>query len=144
MSRKHGHTGSPTYISWIEMRKRCYNPRVIRYPLYGAKGITVCDRWLNSFENFLADMGVKPTGFSLDRVDNNGNYCPENCRWADNKTQSNNKSTNVLIELEGRILNAQQWSEETGISAKVIRQRLHRDRLPPEQILKAVRKRGER
>lgn len=139
---KHGMAGTPTYISYQEMLKRCYDGSVIRYPSYGGRGITVCDRWRESFKAFLEDMGVKPDGFSLDRIDTNGNYSPENCRWADAKTQANNKTTNLEITLYGRTMNAQQWAEETGIPARIIRQRLQRDGLTTRQALSPMREPG--
>jgi len=86
--------GSPPveYAAWQNMKSRCYNHHLDSYHNYGGRGITVCDRWKDSFENFLSDMGLKPSSdYSLDRIDPDGNYEPSNCRWADTKTQTNNK-----------------------------------------------------
>jgi hypothetical protein len=86
----HGMTNTPTYRSWAHMVQRCTNSNYDRYPFYGGRGITVCDRW-RTFANFLADMGERPEGFTLDRVDNEGNYTPENCRWATSSQQQRNR-----------------------------------------------------
>lgn len=80
----------PLYQTWLGMRARCNNRNHHSYPYYGGRGIRVCDRWDN-FRNFVIDMGPRPTGFSIDRVNNDGNYEPENCRWSDQKTQANNR-----------------------------------------------------
>ncbi len=91
---KHGHNRvgkrTPTYNTWAGMRKRCNNPKDNKYPLYGGRGITICTRW-NKFEFFLEDMGIKPAGTSIDRIDNNGNYEPSNCRWATSSQQRINQ-----------------------------------------------------
>ena len=98
---KHNHTSKRkptiTYNSWNSMKQRCSNPNGNRWELYGGRGITVCDRWRNSFENFLEDMGERPFGTSIDRINVNGNYEPSNCRWATPSEQRYNQTRNVII-----------------------------------------------
>lgn len=88
---KHGLRHTPEYNSWYGMKERCYDSSRLSYNKYGGRGIRVCDRWLTSFSNFIEDMGKRPDGYSLDRIDNNGNYEPSNCRWSPRYIQQVNQ-----------------------------------------------------
>lgn len=125
--KSHGLTETVEYHSWRSLKSRCYNPSNKKYPSYGGRGITVCHRWMDSFENFIADMGNKPTPrHTIDRINNDLGYSPENCRWATPKEQSLNTRRNVFFEFNGKRLTVSEWSEETGISRSCINHRLER------------------
>ena len=107
----------PEYRTWGHIIQRCTNPNHPGFRGYGARGITVCDRWRESFAAFYEDMGPRPSSkHSIDRIDNDGGYEPGNCRWATKKTQSRNTSTNRLLTFRGRTQSLAAWAEETGIS----------------------------
>ncbi len=99
---RHGMFKSPTYKSWQSMKTRCTNTIDKNFEHYGARGITVCDRWLNSFENFYEDMGDRPEGLSLDRIDNNGNYEKSNCKWSTRTEQGRNQNSNRIVTYNGK------------------------------------------
>ena len=105
------------------MMRRCYKENTTQYAYYGGRGIKVCDRW-HSFSNFFADMGTRPEGTSLDRMDNNGDYCPENCRWVAKKTQCRNRRSNVVIEWRGETRILKDWAETLGMNYKLLHQRI--------------------
>lgn len=114
----------PTYITWQRMKQRCQYEKAPDYLRYGGRGIAVCDRW-QSFENFLADMGPRPAGHQLDRIDNNGNYSPTNCRWVTTRANARNRSSNVLVTVDGITKTAIEWGEETGLG-ELVRDRIAR------------------
>ncbi len=102
-SRTHGLSGSPTYMSWAAMKSRCGNPKQRSYENYGAKGVKVCERWIKSFAAFLADMGERPEGMTLDRINPFGDYKPSNCRWAGPTDQSRNTRGRAAIAILERL-----------------------------------------
>jgi hypothetical protein len=112
INKKHGETLTSEYNTWCSMKKRCNNIKHKAYKYYGNLGIKVCDRWLNSYENFIEDMGRKPfKEYSLDRIDGTKGYCKENCRWATNKEQCRNLKNNVLFEYNNEIKCIGEWCE---------------------------------
>jgi len=125
MFKTHGMSKTLEYRSWRAMKIRCFNPNYPRYSDWGGRGITVCDRWKNSFEDFLADMGSRPTAkHSLDRIDNNADYSPKNCKWSTRVEQDNNKRNNHLITIDDVTLTIAQWAKKMNISGQLIQGRL--------------------
>lgn len=112
MNFKHGMYGTPTYKSWAEMKERCKRPNHSRG---NYTNVSYCERW-ESFSNFLEDMGERPSGTTLDRIDVKGNYEPNNCRWADILTQANNKTSNKYYEIDGELLTLSQIARKFNIS----------------------------
>jgi hypothetical protein len=111
---KHGMSESSEYRIWYGILGRCEDPENIAYPNYGARGITVCERW-HTFENFLADMGRRPTGLSVDRINNELGYSPGNCRWATRSEQQRNTRRNVYIKAFGQSRIAPDWADYFGV-----------------------------
>ena len=127
-SLKHGHATrgvTATYRTWSGMISRCTNPVMSNYKNYGGRGITVCDRW-RSFENFCADMGERPDGMSIERLDGNKGYEPDNCVWATKAIQSRNRRNSRKLEMDGVTKNITDWAKEYGIAYSVVHYRLSR------------------
>lgn len=126
-NRTHNMKDTPEFNIWSMMKNRCTNPNCNRHQFYKDKGIKVCDRWLgpDGFVHFIEDMGMRPgPNYSIDRIDNDGNYCPENCRWATKKEQSNNQSRNLVLEYNGRKNTLALWCDELRLPYKPIWARL--------------------
>lgn len=124
----HGHTSggktSREMKAWGCAKARCYNPKDKRYKTYGARGITMCAEWRNDFSRFLQDMGPCPPGYTLDRVDNNGPYNQQNCRWASRGEQARNKTTNLIATWNGRPRLLKDIARETGLTYATLRLRV--------------------
>lgn len=124
LNAKHGMEGTRTYNIWSQMKRRCLNPKAAMYVNYGARGIRICDRWL-SFAGFLSDMGPCPSpSHSIDRIDNDGNYEPSNCRWATAKQQIRNRRNTVTVLWNGRSRAIGDLADEHGISVRLVRERI--------------------
>lgn len=133
----HGHSRggkrSRLLRTWDGMMNRCYRIGTPNYHRYGGRGIKVCERW-KSFVNFVADMGDRPPGMSLDRIDNDGDYCPENCRWATTKQQSRNRGNNVLITVGSETKCITEWAELRGLTCQQVWRRLRLGWSPNEAL----------
>lgn len=121
----HGLSRSRVYETWRNMLSRCGQPSCERYPRYGGRGISVCRQWL-SFDVFYADMGPQPDGKSIERIDNDGDYTPENCRWATHDEQMQNVGHVKFLEWNGERLTRSQWADRVGLHRETIRSRLKR------------------
>lgn len=132
---RHGLSETPEYIAWACMIHRCHNPQNRRYASYGGRGITVCDRWRSSFLMFLRDVGKRPSeGMTLERVDNNGNYEPLNCRWASQQEQAYNRRDNRIVIIGGLARPISWWSKTAGIRGTTLSGRLKAG-WSPERLL---------
>lgn len=138
----HGLTKTSEYKIWRQLRQRCYEANDKAYKDYGGRGIKVCERW-SKFSNFLSDMGEKPQGHYIDRLDNDGDYSPDNCKWVTSKESANNRRTNILIERAGVTKTLAQWCDELGLKYDSIWTRIHKLHWDYERaFLTSVRKRG--
>lgn len=147
-NRTHGLSKIPEFHVWKTMKSRCHNKNSHAYPRYGGRGIVVCDRWRASFADFYADMGPRPTGrHCIDRIDNDGNYEPGNCRWVTNQENCCNTSRNRILTVSGESKTLSQWSRETGVSQGTIIARIERGWSVESAVLKPARntrkRRGE-
>lgn len=147
----HGGTKSRLYHIWLGMKSRCYNPKNYRFDDYGNRGITVCDKWkynFNAFSKWAKENGYRDD-LSIDRIDNNGNYCPENCRWATPKEQANNRRNNLFITYKGERHTLSEWALILNMSFSTLAHRLYKNHwtvekafsTPPIIIKKIVEKR---
>lgn len=122
----HGNSKTRLYQVWLSMKRRCDSPNVAHYENYGGRGICVCDAWVKdymAFKNWADENGYQP-GLSIDRIDNDGNYCPENCRWVTSVAQANNRRSNVMITYNGETHNLKQWADLIGIRYGKLHQRI--------------------
>ncbi len=126
----------PLYGLWNSMKQRCFNPNTKDYKKYGGRGITVCKEWMQ-FRSFLRDMGSKPVGLCIDRIDNDGPYSKKNCRWATILEQSNNTRKNVRVEFDGKKLTYGEWDRLLGLSHGTTRSRILKSKWPIEKALKS-------
>lgn len=140
----HGMSKTVIFKSWVSMITRCENPHTPAYRLYGGRGITVCSRWRESFENFYADMGKRPPAHQLDRIDNNGPYSPDNCRWATLKMQANNRRTNHRITYNGKTQNIGEWAKELGLKKSTLSKRFKSGYSIKESLVSTHLSRGPR
>lgn len=128
---KHGLCSSAEHRAWSNIKARCTKPVRADYKNYGGRGIKVCDRWFNSFENFIQDMGLKPSpNMTIERIDVNGDYCPENCTWASRKVQANTKRNNRKLTYKGITKNIGEWASELNVKK-------------PNSIHKMLRRKGD-
>lgn len=133
--RTHGLKGTPEHRTWDSMKTRCLNPNAANYADYGGRGITICAKWVNSFEAFLADMGMRPTpAHTLDRIDVAGNYEPSNCRWASPQEQGDNKRNTKRLTVGGETLSMSQWVARTGLRRDTISARLKHGWTPERAV----------
>lgn len=137
----HGSRYTVTYRTFSKMRERCNNPNAINFADYGGRGVKVCERW-NNFENFLADMGERPSPkHSLDRIDVNGDYEPDNCRWATKYVQANNTRSNRFVTWKGETKTVSEWARELNMQSQTLARRLNAGWSVEDAFTQPLRKR---
>jgi hypothetical protein len=140
----HGMSRTAEYYAWDSMIQRCHNANNVRYKRYGARGILVCDEWRDSFVNFYRDLGRRPDGYSLDRIDNELGYYPENCRWTDIATQNRNTSRNIWIDHEDERICLKDFAALMGVSHITLRSRIIVYGDDPHEAIEHIRKYARR
>lgn len=142
---KHGMFGTRIYNIWDGMKARCYNKNHVAYKNYGGRGITICDEWLNSFKSFYSwsILNGYKENLTIDRIDNNGNYEPSNCRWATAFEQAQNRRNIIFVTIGGETKSISEWSKETGLSNQCINSRIKAG-WPEEKLLIAPKKRKQK
>ena len=133
LNKASGNVNTPTYYSWAGMKQRCLNPATIAYPDYGGRGIKICDRWLE-FSNFLADMGERPEDLELDRIDVNGDYEPDNCRWVARMVNIQNRRNTKVLTIGNKTKTWVEWAAFAGISRGALKMRLQRGWTPEQAV----------
>lgn len=143
----HGHSKTRLHRVWVGIKNRCYNPKTDNYKYYGAKGITMCDEWKNSFESFMEwsmqngyDPNAKAQECTIDRIDNNKGYYPENCRWVDHTYQCNNQSSNKVFTYNGETKTMAEWARTVGMKYTTLRARIRRGMPFEEAITKSTQR----
>lgn len=142
-AKTHGQSKSGYYTVWRSMLARCGNPNNIGYDRYGGRGIAVCDRWRNSFENFRDDMGPRPEGHEIDRKDTNGNYGPDNCHWVTAAANTRNRRVTPTYTYDSRTMALGDWAEETGVPYLVLKDRIRHGWTISRAIEQPIRPRKE-
>ena len=135
LNRQHGKSGTPEWKTCLAMKRRCYDKTQQFYDIYGGRGIVVCNRWKDSFQNFYDDMGKRPEGMSLERIDSNGNYEPSNCKWATAKEQARNTSRNYYVTMNGATKALSAWTEELNLNYYTIKSRIYKLKWNPVEAL---------
>lgn len=121
----HGQSQTSEYSVWSAMKQRCNNENIAHYDNYGGRGISVCNRWNVSFETFISDMGRRPSrSHTIERIDNNGNYEPSNCKWATYAEQNRNKRDNVYVTINGKTMVAEDWGKQHGLPRSIVSNRI--------------------
>lgn len=137
LHRTHGMSKTSVYRTWSHIKDRCYRENDKSYKDYGARGIAVCDEWKNSFQQFYEHVSALPhfgeIGYTLDRINNDGNYEPGNVRWATKKTQNNNRRNMRLLAYNGKSQTLTEWSKELGVDVKLLWQRIYRQNMTVEE-----------
>lgn len=130
------------YQTWCGMTERCENPKSKAFKSYGGRGIKICERWRNSFENFFSDMGPCPEKFSIDRINNDGNYEPKNCRWASVHQQTRNRRSTINVTLFGKTQCLTDWANELGVGVIIINYKRRKGMTPTEAVMSVASKLG--